>query len=307
MASKGFARGCFGDLIGLVQGALQQQGFYTGAVDGDFGGGTERAVRAFQASASLRQSGRVEPVTWQRATGLDWPGLFERCLQVTARLEGHGYQIIVGNFDGAGLTWGIIGFTLRHGGIQALVREATLRDPALVRAAFGGVADELAERLAGTDWDQLAEWADSISVGTNRVGVAQPWRDGFRQLGASPLMKQLQRDRARRQYFEPAQATARTLQLGGDLGTALAFDIHVQNGGVKPADRRTLDARMAKASDRSPAARRIALAGLVAASANAKWRADVAARKLAIATGLGEVHGLRLDLSAWGMDLDDPG
>lgn len=306
MASKGFARGCFGDLVGLVQGALQQQGFYTGAVDGDFGGGTERAVRAFQASANLRQSGRVEPVTWQRATGLDWPDLFERCLQLTARLEGHGYQIIVGDFDGAGLTWGIIGFTLRSGGIQALLREALLRDPDLVRAAFGSVADELAERMATDDWDQLKAWADSISVGSKGIGVAQPWRDGFRQLGAAPFMKQLQRDRARRQYFEPAQATARALQLGGDLGSALAFDIHVQNGGVKPADRRTLEARMVKASDRGAAARRVALAGLVAASANAKWRADVAARKHAIATGFGEVHGLRLDLSAWGMDLADP-
>lgn len=307
MAAKGFARGCFGDLVGLLQGALQQQGFYTGAVDGDFGGGTERAVRGFQASAGLRQSGCVEPATWQRATGLDWPALFERCLQVTARLEGHGYQLIAGNFDGAGLTWGIIGFTLRHGGIQALVREVMLRDPELVRGAFGSVADELVERLAGNDWEQLAEWADSISVGANRGGVAQPWRDGFRRLGATPLMKQLQRERARRQYFEPSQATARELQLGGDLGAALAFDIHVQNGGVKAADRKTFASRLAKAGDRSALARRVLLAELVAASASARWRADVAVRKQAIATGLGEVHGVRLDLSAWGMDLVDPG
>jgi len=232
--------------------------------------------------------------------------VFERCLQLTARIEGHGYQAVAGDFDGAGLTWGIIGFTLQHGEIQALVREAMLRDPDLVRSAFGASTDELVGRLTGDDWNQLKDWADSISVGPNGVGVAQPWRDGFRLLGASPLMKQLQRDRARRQYFDPSQATACALQLGGDLGAALAFDIHVQNGGVKAADRKAFDTRMAQASDRSPLARRVLLADLVAASANARWRADVAARKQAIATGLGEVHGMRLDLSAWGMDLVDP-
>jgi len=306
MSVKGMGRGCFGDLVNVLQVALQQQGFYTGAVDGDFGGGTERAVQAFQASAGQRQTGCAEPATWRRATGLDWPALFERCLQVTARLEGHGYQTVAGNFDGAGLTWGIIGFTLQHGGIQALVREAMLRDPAVVRAAFGESADELVERLSGGDWNKLKGWADGISLGANRAGVAQPWRDGFRRLGAAPLMKQLQREHARRQYFEPSQATAQALELGGELGAALAFDIHVQNGGVKAADRKTFAARMARAGDRSPSARRALLADLVAASASARWRADVAARKRAIATGLGEVHGMHLDLSTWGMDLEDP-
>lgn len=306
MGAKGMGRGCFGDLVNVLQVALQQQGFYTGAVDGDFGGGTERAVQAFQASAGRQQSGRADPPTWQGATGLPWPSLFERCLQVTARLEGHGYQTVAGNFDGAGLTWGIIGFTLQHGGIQALVREAMLRDPDLVRGAFGAATDELLERMTDADWSRLKGWADSISLGANLAGVAQPWRDGFRRLGATPLMKQLQRERARREYFEPSQATAQALGLGGELGAALAFDIHVQNGGVKAADRKTFAARMARAGDRSPAARRVLLADLVGASAKARWRADVTARKRAIATGLGEVHGLRLDMSAWGMDLVDP-
>lgn len=306
MATKGMGRGSFGDLVNVLQVAMQQQGFYTGVVDGDFGGGTERALWALQSSASQQQTGCADPATWQRVTGLDWPPLFERCLQLTARIEGHGYQTVAGDFDGAGLTWGIIGFTLQHGEIQALVREAMLRDPGLVRSAFGAATDELMERLSGDDWNKLKDWTDSISIGANRAGVAQPWRDGFRLLGMSPLMKQLQRDRARRQYFDPSQATARGLQLGGDLGAALAFDIHVQNGGVKSADRKTFDTRMARASDCSPLARRVLLAELVAAGAKVRWRADVAARKQAIATGLGDVHGMRLDLSVWGMDLLDP-
>lgn len=303
MSVKGIGLGCFGDLVSTLQIALQQGGLYTGTVDGDFGGGTERAVRSLQASLGKSQTGCADPATWQHATGQEWPSLFERCLQVTARLEGQGYQMVTGDFDGAGLTWGIIGFTLKHGEIQALIREAMLRDPDLVRSAFGTAADDLLQRLIENDWKKLKDWADSISIGANRASVVQPWRDGFRALGQAPLMKQLQRDRARRQYFEPALATAHDLRLDGDLGAALAFDVQVQNGGVKKADRKTFEARMARISSPSPLTQRTLLADLVAASASARWRADVAARKRAIATGLGEVHGMRLDLSAWGMDV----
>lgn len=303
MSATGIGRGCFGDLVGILQTALLQGGFYTGTIDGDFGGGTDRAVRSLQASMGKTQTGCADPLTWQRATGQEWPSLFERCLQVTARLEGHGYQMVAGDFDGAGLTWGIIGFTLRHGEIQALVREAMLRDPGLVRSAFGPVADDLIQRFIQNDWKALKAWADSISIGADKASVEQPWRDGFLKLGQTPLMKQLQRDRARRQYFEPALATAADLKLGGDLGTCLAFDIQVQNGGVKSADRKTYEARMARATGPSLLDRRRLLAELVAASASARWRNDVAIRKQAIATGLGVVHGMRLDLSAWGMDM----
>jgi peptidoglycan hydrolase-like protein with peptidoglycan-binding domain len=304
MSIKGLARGSFGDLVGTLQTALQQSGLYTGTIDGDFGGGTERAVRSLQADAGTPQTGCADPATWQRATGLEWPDLFERCLQLTARLEGHGYQMVAGNFDGAGLTWGIIGFTLKHGEVQALVREAMLRDPALVPGAFGPAADELLRWMACDDWGKLKAWTDSISTGRQKSMVEQPWRDGFRRLGQAPLMKQLQRDRARRIYFVPAMTTALDLELGGDLGAALAFDIQVQNGGVKSSDRKAFE-RRAQTEAPTPRARRILLADLVAASAKAAWRADVKARKSAIATGTGEVHGARLDLSAWGLDVDD--
>jgi hypothetical protein len=36
----------------------------------------------------------------------------------------HNYGLIVGKFDGAGLTWGIIGFTLKHGELSEIVLEA---------------------------------------------------------------------------------------------------------------------------------------------------------------------------------------
>jgi hypothetical protein len=46
------------------------------------------------------------------------PAVFDRSLQLTAAFEGHGFTKLEGNFDGAGLTWGIIGFTWSNNQLQ---------------------------------------------------------------------------------------------------------------------------------------------------------------------------------------------
>jgi len=164
MSTAVIGRGPFGDLVGVLQSGLQQRGYYTSKVDGDFGGGTERALRNFQADKRLRQTGAADAKTWSAATGLPWPELFERCLQVTARFEGHGYQTVAGNFDGAGLTWGIIGFTLQHGEMQAIVNEVQLRNPALLRECFGEVTDQLLARVTGPNNATLLKWAEAFAL-----------------------------------------------------------------------------------------------------------------------------------------------
>jgi hypothetical protein len=86
--------------------------------------------------------------------------------------------------------------------------------------------------------------------------------------------------------------------LSSELGIALCFDIHVQNGGInkraqsllgerRPADELTL---------------RTAIAGAVAKCARAEYRDDVGTRKLAIATGRGRVHGADYVLENWGLE-----
>jgi len=53
-----------------VQRVLQERGFYQTAIDGDFGSGTENAVRGFQLSLHLPVTGQVDEAT-ARALGLD--------------------------------------------------------------------------------------------------------------------------------------------------------------------------------------------------------------------------------------------
>jgi hypothetical protein len=302
VSSAAFGRGSFGDLIGLLQAGLKRLGHYTRTVDGDFGGGTDTAVRSLQSDHDLPVSGRADAATWEAATGLPWPELFQRCLQLTARFEGHGYRLIVGNFDGAGLTWGIIGFTLKHGEIQAIVNEIAVRAPDVLERCFGPKVNELLNVFRTASGADLMAWADSLSTGSRKQTVVEPWRQGFATLGGEPLAQEIQRRRARERYFDKAVATGQRLGLKGETDVALCFDVHVQNGRVKQEDEKTYERRVAKA--KTPVARRELLATLVANSARKAFRDDVLSRKRTIATGEGIVHGQLFALNNWGFAAD---
>jgi Putative peptidoglycan binding domain/Glycosyl hydrolase family 46 len=286
----------------VLQSGLARLGHYTRLVDGDFGGGTEAAVKSLQIDLDQPPSGRADPGTWQRATGLSWPVLFERCLQLTARFEGHGYRLIAGNFDGAGLTWGIIGFTLKHGEVQAIINELAARAPKLLDLAFGDEAAELMQAFHTKELSALMSWADSISRGAGKQLVAEPWRTGFATLGAQPLVQEIQRRRAREKYFDPALVTAARLGFQADRSIALCFDVHVQNGGVKTADAQAFKAAIGKPNGPSTERTKCELlAKLVANSAKTAFRADVLARKSAIASGEGIAHGQLFRMDDWGL------
>ncbi len=55
-----------GEAVRLLQIRLQQGDFYTGLVDGVYGLGTQRAVKAFQAEADLPETGVLDDETWRQ-------------------------------------------------------------------------------------------------------------------------------------------------------------------------------------------------------------------------------------------------
>ena len=294
------ARGIHGACVETLQQGLSRGGLYTGVVDGLYGGGTERAVRAHQVIATLPPTGVADGVTWTSATGLPVPPLAQRCLQLTTAIEGHGYGMVAGNFDGAGLTWGIIGFTLKHGDLRDLILTVQSQYPEAITNAFGPLANELLDKMV-LDFSKTQAWANSISEGPKRYAVRKDWRDGFARLGARQEVRRLQVERAMQTYYEPALVTAGTIGFSTELGVALAFDIHVQNGGVKAAALKQLAREQQDGALKSQRARRLRTAELVAQSAKGEWRADVLARKTAIASGEGTVHEERLVLENWGL------
>ena len=106
------------------------------------------------------------------------------------------------------------------------------------------------------------------------------------------------RQRAHEAYFVPAAATANELHLRTELGMALAFDCHVQNG----ASRVQAVAELAPLAGSIPEAdMRMRLAHRVADLSRPDFREDVRGRKLALAAGGALFRGRRYQLENWGL------
>lgn len=293
-----FGPGARGESVRLLQQKLTDAGFDTHGVDGAYGGGTIAAVKAYQQQHGLAGDGNVDDALWTAVTGQPVPPLLDRCLGLTSTFEGHGYTLAQGNFDGAGVTWGIIGFTLKGGELSKIVQDAFAKDPQLVRDCFGSGTDILLRVLSQPWSDQLA-WADSVSSGNSKTQLAEPFKSGFAKLGQSSLGQQLQQQHVDADYFQPALHTAKAYGLTSELGTALCFDIHVQDGGISSAAGAQVRAQTTPGMAERDV--RVLIANAVADHANAAWREDVRTRKLTVATGEGTVHGVHYVLKNWGL------
>jgi len=301
MARTWFAKGLRGMIAKRIQLDLLRQGFFVGPpdkfADGVFGNDTTTALSRLQAARSLPLTGTVDETTWQQLTHDPLPTLFERCLSITAEFEGHGFGLLQGNFDSAGLTWGVIGFTLSNGEIQKLLAEAEAAVPGTLDRVLGPLAAIWRAKTALPLAKQIA-WADGISSGPDKSRVPPEWKDAFARLGDEPIVKRLQMQRAYDAYFVPAAATWRRLKLSSELGVALCFDCHVQNGAsrVQAVDELApLAGRIGEAEMRSR------LANRVADLSSPKWREDVRGRKTTIALGEADFRSRHYRLADWGL------
>ena len=300
MARVLFAQGVRGEIVRSIQRRLAARGFDPKGIDGGYGTNTRTAVRAFQQQNGIQPTGEVSVPTWRKLMNTPIPPVRDRALQLIAAFEGHDFTLAQGNFDGAGITWGIIGFTLQGGELSRIILQIQDGHPALVRQAFGAKADQLVEIMRGPKTRQMA-FANTISLGPNKARLAEPWRTGFRVFGELPAVQALQLELAARDYFRPAKQTARGLRLKTELGLALAFDCHVQNGGVSTAAREEIKRQLAQHPIEREQERRVIVGNAVAKQSRPQFREDVRSRKLAIATGAGTVHGELFMLRNWGL------
>ncbi len=292
-----FARGSRGQLVQQVQQKMQQLKLPLDSADGIFGGNTETALKNYQKFNGMDVTGRVDFDLWPRLTNAPVPSLDDRSLQLTAAIEGHGYTVAAGNFDGAGLTWGIVGFTVKYGSVQRVLDIVASEHPGLIRSAFVDLTRDL-ERMRNMPVDKQIAFGDSLSIPGAKHRLVDPWRVAFERLGSIPEVQEIQRRVAFELYMKPAKKTARSLGFTTELGLALCFDVHVQNGGIKSA---AMEA-VRRANARTEADLRLAVANAVADQALDAYKEDVRKRKVAIATGSGIVHGLSLKLTDWGID-----
>ena len=297
MTSIVLGPGAHGGTVERVQRALLAAGFDPKGADGQYGSDTSAAVRSFQGSCGLPPTGVVDDSTWQALLHEDPPTTDVRSLELTATFEGHGYSLAIGNFDGAWLTWGIIGFTLKHGEVQRIILEVNDAHPAILSNAFQDKAQALLKVMRSSPEAQEG-WANSVSSNGRLV---EPWKSGFACLGSFEEVRQIQRQHARNDYFVPSVKTAKQYGLKSKLGLALCFDIHVQNGGIKKAARVLVEESLSREPVSNEEDLRRVIATAVANVARPAFQEDVRSRKLTLATGQGTVHGHSFILQNWGL------
>ena len=127
--------------VAAVQSALSAKGYYSGSFDGDFGSGTEQAVRDYQAAMGLRVTGMAGPATQRLLFGGTNPSGSYSKLQPgdsgskVKTLQYALYELkfydgeITGNYDTATEN-AVLSFQIQHGlyadGIAGQMTQATL-------------------------------------------------------------------------------------------------------------------------------------------------------------------------------------
>jgi hypothetical protein len=288
-----------GGLIIDIQLPLTKAGLLAG-VDGIYGSQTARAIRLWQAGRNLNPTGATDELTWQGLTDTDAPPLFRRCLSLTAAFEGHGYTLAQGNFDGAFLTWGIIGFTLKAGNLGEVIKRTMSRHPGLLADAMGAdKAAELLDIIAAPSDKQLA-WGDGLSM-EPKSQLRQDWRDAFEMLGNRREVRAIQDEVAHDVYWARAIQDLHEYGRMTEIDAALFFDTSVQNGGVDDAKGAAIKSALSGAATLSNRERLGKTADAIAANSSPKYRDDVKSRRGTIAAGAGTVHGASYKIEHWGL------
>jgi peptidoglycan hydrolase-like protein with peptidoglycan-binding domain len=321
-----YQRGAQGPEVVQIQTALKAAGFYLGPLDGMFGGGTESAVRQFQQSRNLAIDGVVGPQTWSTLiTAPVAPGatatvptpaivnqpLDVRCLALTGSFEtGSGppdcFAGVSGNFDGQGISFGVMQWNLGQGSLQPILNQLISANPLVITQVFGPYEAELRAVLLDTRDEQIA-WAQSVTRPNG--SLAEPWNGLFKALGRRPECQAAQTAQAS-QAFTRALGLCRAFGVKTERAVALMFDIITQNGSISNAVTERIRRGVAElpqtlsSIDLEVATLQI-IANRRAEASNPQWIEDVRRRKLAIANGSGTVHGNHYDLAAqYGIDLD---
>jgi len=308
-----FQLGSSGDPVKTIQVALVNHGLYSGPTDGIFGGATLAAVRTFQLNNTLEVDGKVGNDTWAKLVQRDdippnplaQKDLAFRCLALTGAFEtGVGipdcFCGISGDFDGQGISFGVLQWNLGQKSLQPLLRQMVHDHADITEAIFGEHFDalEMAMRTE-SDTQDLLEFSRSIQHPvTHRV--FEPWRGYAIALGRTPEFQEIEAEYAAH-AFKQALDMCEDYDIWSERAAALMFDIVTQNGSIGSITRTQILGEIrslpASLNDEEREVRKLKIiANRRAEAANPRWVDDVRKRKLCIANGSGLVHGIRYDL-----------
>lgn len=306
-----FRLGSSGEEVLKIQEKLQKLGFYTGALDSRFGGGTESAVKAFQVSEGLEADGKVGPETFRALFGKKAPeapaiaskSIEHRCLALTGTFETSTvapgcFSCVTGDFDGQGISFGALQWNFGQGSLQPILERMLRNHRGVMESVFHDHLPRLEQALQG---GKAACMRFARSIQDNRNRVQEPWVGMFKALGRTPECQDIQSEMSL-DMNRRARALAREYGLKSQRAVALMFDILVQNGSIKDTVKRQIlkdfEALPANLSPDDLEVRKMrSVATRRAEAAKPEFVKDVKSRKLCIANGEGTVHGINFVLS----------
>jgi hypothetical protein len=303
-----FSLGSHGDDVRRIETRLATLKLYTGAMDGSYGGGVESAVKAFQRSHGLAADGVVGDDTWKALFADEPPPvnqlaaapLIQRCLALTGAFETSMgvpdcFAGLAGDFDGQGLSFGVVQWNLGQGTLQPLLNEMFNQHEAIARELFHDHFAELQGMLASPRDLQL-RWSRKLQD-PNRHTLFEPWKGLLQALGRTPEFQAIQVDHAAALHAA-AQNLCSRFELASERAVALMFDIRVQNGSIDQQTEARIRQDFAALAPGDEVGRLRSIANRRAEAAAAQFIEDVRIRKLTIANGAGTVHGITWDLEA---------
>ena len=305
-----YKKGSKGSEVKRIQERLKTEGLYKGPIDGDFGGGTESAVKRFQKAKGFKADGVVGSTTWKALfkkeipipSILDKP-LDYKCLALTASFEtGKGipecFAGLSGDFDGQGMSFGVLQWNFGQNSLQPLLMEMINEHPKIIKEIFQTNYNVLLKAL-NSDKEKLMVFARSIQHPVKHY-IYEPWKGLFKSLGRTEEFQNIQVRHANKLY-QSALKLCSEYGLWLERAVALMFDIKVQNGSIQKRvrtqilkDFENLPTDLSKKKLEVQKMRIVA--NKRAEAANRRWVEDVRARKLCLANGRGIVHGINYDI-----------
>ena len=208
---------------------------------------------------------------------------------------------VTGNFDGMGISFGCLQWNFGQDSLQPLLNqffhygsEKWKEDKNLVHLS----------EVIKKPHSFVMDWSKSIQTQkNNRYIIDEEWQKSLSLLGELSIPFQIAACAPR---FNVAKSWCKELQLFSERALALMFDISVQNGILfrkidnrKINVRRSINERFSKLENPTEENKLIIIAEERSKASNPRWIKDVLARKLCIAKGEGNVHGVNINLNSF--------
>lgn len=220
-----------------------------------------------------------------------------RALMLTAQFEGsgNGYKTIAGNFDGAGLSLGIIQFNIGSNTLQPLLTDILSENRPLVLSIFGNEKTGILENMLNDSLEKQLEWAIGINDASGQ-SINAEWTEVFVALCETSEFQAVQ-DKYIEKYKD--RAIAKCALFGGfstNRAYAFMFDCSVQCGGFYQNE---VDNIRALITDDMSEVDRLRVIANVMRTTRGE---DGYTRRICIVNGTGIVHGASIDISDYGID-----